>query len=270
MPLDLPDLRPLLDSIDQPALRGLCLATVGALLVRSLARRAGTWARQTQPEARARLAESLVRWTGFVVVAAAAAETAGFNLGALLATAGFFTVAVGLAAQAGLSNVIAGLFLLTDGPVAVGDLVLIDGRVGTVEGVTLLSTWIRTPDNVLVRWPNDFVLKAAITNYSRQETRRVDVHATLRTEFDVASAREVLLPVVAAVPGVKPEPTPEVVVHAITTFGTELEVRAFVAPVDYLAVRALLLEAVHRVLRGELVAAPPPPAPGTVGLKVEL
>ncbi len=269
MQLSLSVFQDVLQFIDRPIARAIALAIVGVFAARAIATRAGRWASRSQPAARAQLIESITRWVGLMVVGVTAAETAGFDLGAVLATAGFFTIAVGLAAQAGLSNAIAGLFLLIDGPIAVGDMVQIDGRFGVVEGITLLSTWVRTPDNVLVRWPNDFVLKAAVVNYSRQPHRRIEVIATLRGDVSIQGARRLALPELAKLTGVLAEPPVELIARAVTTIGVEIEVRAWCTPEDYLGTRARLIEVVHDRLQADLVAAPPPAPTAVAAAKAE-
>lgn len=237
-----------------PAVRGAIVAVLGAVLARMLSRRLEQSLAGSEQMQRARVAASVVRWGATSLSFVWAAEIAGFELGSVLATAGLFTVAVGLAAQAGLSNVIAGLFLLLDRPLAIGDLVQIDGRVGTVEGMSLLSTWVRTLDNVLIRWPNDFVLKASILNFSRNPRRRLDVLATFRPDVDVAVVRARIQEELRSVDGLYDDPPPEVVAWAISALGLELEIRVWAPSERQVELRCAVIEAVHRALRAQLVA----------------
>ena len=82
--------------------------------------------------------------------------------------AGLLTVALGFAAQTSASNLISGLFLLGERPFVVGDVIrLASGITGEVVGIDLLSVKIRTFDNLLVRVPNETLLKSELTNLTR-------------------------------------------------------------------------------------------------------
>lgn len=234
----------------EPWVKGLAFAVLGIGLVRHLAGRVETQLSAGEQAARARLGASVFRWVATTLVLVGAADVAGLELGSILATAGLFTLAVGLAAQAGLSNVIAGLFLLLDRPLAVGELVQIDQRIGTIEGMTLLSTWMRTPDNVVVRWPNDFVLKASILNLSRHPTRRLDILGACGTGVDVQRIRERLLPAVEALPSVLPSPPPALVVRSISEQRIELELRCWVPSETQVQLRDALVEVLHTAIVG--------------------
>lgn len=198
-----------------------------------------------------------------LIVVLSAAQQAGLDLTAFLATAGVVTVAVGFAAQTSLSNVISGLFLLVDRPFQVGEAVEIEGRAGVVESVTLLSTYIRTYDNVRVRWPNEVVLKSTILNYSRYPARRLEMKLRLVHGGDLERALARLQEVLGALPAVLLEPPPEVALRGYVDGAVEVELRAWVDALEVVPARTAITVAVHHALAEEkiLVAGTVPAQP---------
>jgi small-conductance mechanosensitive channel len=99
-------------------------------------------------------------------------ENLGIHLTAIWTTLGVGSVAVALALQETLSNVFAGLYLMADRPVSVGDYVKLDsGHEGHVVQVGWRATSLRTLTNNVVFVPNSSLAKAIITNYSVPDER---------------------------------------------------------------------------------------------------
>lgn len=190
----------------------------------------------------------LVRYGGAVVLAVTAAEIAGYDLRAVLATAGILGVAVGFAAQTSLSNLIAGLFLLLDRPFEVGDIVETDGRIGIVHEMRLLSTMVRTFDNLLVRWPNEVILKARIVNYTAFPVRRLDLPLRIPSGSDIPAVMALLVQTMKDSPLFLLEPAPEVRLVDLQANGVTLELRAWLDRDLWIDGRDALIQAVHDAL----------------------
>lgn len=135
----------------------------------------------------------------------------GFDFGVLLGAAGIVTVAIGFASQTSASNLISGLFLVFEQALAVGDVVRVAGVTGEVLSVDLLSTKLRTFDNLLVRIPNETMVKAEITNLSSFPIRRVDTRIGVAYKEDLALVQKLLFEVADRHPLSLEEPAPVVV-----------------------------------------------------------
>lgn len=99
------------------------------------------------------------------------ADSVGLSITPLLASLGVGSLAVALALQDTLSNFFAGVYLLIDKPVRVGDFVKIDGETeGHIVRIGWRSTWLKLPSNNLVVIPNGKLLGAQITNYNLQQS----------------------------------------------------------------------------------------------------
>jgi MscS family membrane protein len=100
----------------------------------------------------------------------------GQDVGALVAGLGIASLAVALAAQDALANIIAYFAIVTDAPFKVGDMVIVDDVVrGRVQEISFRSTRIRTVDNSLMVIPNQTIANANVINWARTRKRRLDI-----------------------------------------------------------------------------------------------
>ena len=96
----------------------------------------------------------------------------GIEVGPVLAGAGIFGIAIGLAAKETLADILAGIFLIADRPIRIGDRIIIDkigkhwGGWGDVVDIGLRRTTIRNTDGVVVNYPNAVLASSTIKNFS--------------------------------------------------------------------------------------------------------
>lgn len=122
-----------------------------------------------------KLLERVFFYSIFSLFFVSALTQLGFNLDILLGAAGILTIAIGFASQTSASNFISGLFLVFERIFSEGDVISIEGVTGEVISVDLLSTSLRTADNVLIRLPNEMVIKSKLINLSRFSTRQLEL-----------------------------------------------------------------------------------------------
>lgn len=126
------------------------------------------------------ISEAIIVILGFVVVM----DELGYNLNGLLAGLGLTGLAVALAAQATLADLIGYFAIMTDEPFQIGEFIELDTTSGTVETVGFRSTRIRQLDQSQVIIPNKTVANSAIKNWSRLNKRRFDI--TFGIHFNTA------------------------------------------------------------------------------------
>ncbi len=151
------------------------------------------------------LARRAVSYTLFL---ASAMRELGFNFGVLLGAAGIVTLAIGFASQTSVSNVISGLFMILERSVGVGDVIKVGSTTGEVIAIDLLSTKLRTFDNLLVRIPNETMIKAEITTLTRFPIRRSRRRIGVAYKDDLQQVEQVLLAVADRNPLSLQEPQP--------------------------------------------------------------
>ena len=119
----------------------------------------------------------LIRRTVVLVIWAIGVVTAlnnvGISVAALLGTLGIGGIAVALAAQDTVKNIIGGITLFTDRPFRIGDRIKFDSVEGDVEDIGIRSTKIRTLDKRIITIPNSKIVDASIENVSDEPKRRV-------------------------------------------------------------------------------------------------
>ncbi|MBZ0304217.1 MAG: mechanosensitive ion channel family protein [Anaerolineae bacterium] len=100
----------------------------------------------------------------------------GLDVGGLVAGLGIASLAVALAAQDALANIISYFAILTDSPFKVGDFIIIENVVkGRVQEISFRTTRIRTVDHSIIAIPNQTVANANVINWSRVRKRRLDI-----------------------------------------------------------------------------------------------
>lgn len=109
----------------------------------------------------------------WIVGGTMALSNGGISVSSLLATLGIGGVAIALASQDTIKNILGGITIFSDKIFSIGDTVNINGVEGTVEDIGLRSTRIRTYEKRLVAIPNYKVTDASIVNISKEPRRRV-------------------------------------------------------------------------------------------------
>lgn len=122
-------------------------------------------------------------------------EEWGYNVGGLVAGLGLGGLAVALASQDALANLIGYFMIIADKPYVEGEYIVIGDVSGTVEGIGFRSTRVRVLDQSLVTVPNKTAANANVTNWSRLAKRRLNM--TLGIEY--GSSPEQVLSVVQAI-----------------------------------------------------------------------
>ncbi|WP_018949449.1 mechanosensitive ion channel family protein [Thioalkalivibrio sp. ALMg11] len=143
-----------------------------------------------------------------LLVLASALRELGFDLTVLLGAAGILTVALGFASQTSASNLISGLFLIGERPFSVGDVIKVGDATGEVLSIDPLSVKLRTFDNLMVRVPNETLVKTQLTNLSRFPIRRLDMQIGVGYRTDLKQLRDVLMGVAERNPVCLEEPKP--------------------------------------------------------------
>jgi small-conductance mechanosensitive channel len=189
----------------------LSFAAAVAILIVGLfiARRARqALARSSHFDMQQRLVFGNAAYYGLVTLSIAAAlSQLGFDLKVILGAAGVLTVAIGFAAQTSASNLISGLFLMVDRPFVIGNIISVGDIRGEVLSIDLLSSKIRTFNNLMVRIPNETMVKSNITNYSFFPIRRLDFNLGVAYASDLPTVEATLRKVASSHPLCLDEPS---------------------------------------------------------------
>ncbi|MDH3338022.1 MAG: mechanosensitive ion channel [Gammaproteobacteria bacterium] len=201
---------------------------------------------------------NLVRMVLLVFVIIAAIGALGVQTTSLIAVLGAAGLAVGLALQGSLSNFAAGVLIVLFRPYRVGDYVEAAGIGGTVEGVQILTTTFKTPDNKTIIVPNSQVMNSVIINYSANETRRVDMVVGVSYGDDLDKVRSTIQDLIAADDRILGEPACTIAVSELGDSSVNFVVRPWVNTSDYWAVKFDLTEAIKKRFDKQGISIPFP------------
>ena len=157
----------------------------------------------------------------------------GIDVGPMLAGLGVAGFVIGFALKDTLSNFASGLMILVYRPFDVGDAVEVDGVVGKVKAMTLVSTTILTFDNQQLMIPNNNIWGNTIKNITARKVRRVDMTFGIGYGDDIEKAEAILWRIVKEHPLVLEEPEPVIKVSALGASSVDFIVRPWSNTADY-------------------------------------
>lgn len=177
--------------------------------------------------------KSFVNITLLILLILTVVSTLGVNttsLAALLASAG---LAVGMALSGNLQNLAGGIILLLFKPYKVGDYIEAQGVSGTVKAIQIFHTILTTPDNKELFIPNGALSSGNITNYSKNDLRRVDMVVSVEYGTDTEKVKQVTQELLRSDNRILKDPAPFVAVNELGDNGVFFSIRVWVNGSDY-------------------------------------
>lgn len=182
-----------------------------------------------------RFFENIFRAMVGVFTGIALLDRLGVPVAGLLTGAGVAGLAISLAAQSTLSNLIAGITLVLEHPFGIGDYVILGSSEGTVEDISFRSTRIRTTDNVAVTIENSKVCSEYIQNCNQRSSRlwQFTLGLTYSTSREqLTQLCHDLSDMLKDQPTVRPE-TVTVTVDKFNDYSIDILVRLYVTTLPY-------------------------------------
>ena len=178
------------------------------------------------------LITSLASAAMYIVLGLMVASSLGIDVTSIVALASVLTLALSLALQNMVSNIIGGFTILYTSPFHSGDYVEIAGQGGTVKEINMTYTMLATADNKLISIPNSAVVAAQIVNYSAAETRRVEILASASYDAPTQQVIDALV-LAGTVDNVLLDPAPMAVITAYGDSAISYSLRLWVKTADY-------------------------------------
>jgi small conductance mechanosensitive channel len=192
----------------------------------------------------------------FVVIAALG--QLGIQTTSFIAILGAAGLAIGLALQGSLANFAAGFLMIIFRPFKVGDFIEGAGVAGVVEEIQVFTTTLKTGDNKIIIVPNAKLSGDNITNYSTQETRRVDMTVGVAYDADLAHVKSVLNDIISKDERILAEPASQVAVAELADSSVNFVVRVWTKTADYWAVKFDMTETIKNRFDAEGIGIPFP------------
>ena len=165
------------------------------------------------------------------------------SLVALLASAG---LAVGMALSGTLQNFAGGVVIMLFRPFKVGDYISAQGQEGTVKEIQIFNTVIKTLDNKIITIPNGILSTGIMTNFAKEETRRVDWTFSISYGDDYDKAKAVLKTLCDADNRILKTPEVFIELAKLNESSVDITVRAWVKSADYWGVFFSMNENVYK------------------------
>jgi small-conductance mechanosensitive channel len=188
----------------------------------------------------------LVLYSGVIIIIFSILNEFGFKMTHLLGAAGIIGIAVGFASQTSVSNIICGLFLITEKPFEVDDIITVQNNTGVVLSIDILSVKLRTFDNKMIRIPNETIIKSDVTNVTYFPIRRVDIDVGVAYKEDIGRIREVLMDVAQKNPLCLNEPEPLVIFKGFGNSSIDLLLLIWAVKTDWLKLKNSIIEEIKK------------------------
>lgn len=197
-----------------------------------------------------------IDYSAFVTIVLTAFHRLGINVSGLLGAAGIAGIAIGFAAQTSVSNVISGLFVITERAFKIGDIIEISGIIGTVQSIDLLSVALKTFDSQYVRVPNETIIKANLINYSHFPLRRIKTELSVPYGIDLRRVETILIDTAKKNRFIVDAPAPSVLWTAFDSSGISCALLAWTSVQDYGTARNSIFIDIDERLKAEGIEIP--------------
>ncbi|MGM0612942.1 MAG: mechanosensitive ion channel family protein [Bacteroidota bacterium] len=158
----------------------------------------------------------------------------GVQMTSFIALLGAAGLAFGMALSGTLQNFAGGVVIILIKPFKVGEFIEAQGHMGTVEEIQIFNTILKTPANQVIFIPNGGLASESIVNYSRENTRRMDLIFGISYSDDIDMARKILDDIIKDDDRILNEPAePMIAVKELNDSSVDMMVRMWFKNEDY-------------------------------------
>jgi small-conductance mechanosensitive channel len=166
----------------------------------------------------------IINYSIFVIALTWVLGIVGIKLSGLLVAGGILGIVLGFASQSIVGNLVSGIFLMIERPMKIGNAVEVNGVIGIVEDIQIISTTIRTWDGLHIRVPNEKIFTSSITNYVSNVARRFTYVVGIRYEDDADKAISIINQLIDNEPFALQNPAPIVFVSELASSSVDITV----------------------------------------------
>ena len=234
------------------------LLVIGAFVIRILLRMLKKTLERTKLEKAAHnLILSVASVLLYIQLGLSVASSLDIDVTGVVALASVLTLALSLALQNILANVIGGFTLLYTRPFRIGNYVEVGGQGGTVREINMSYTVLATVDNKLISIPNSAVVSAEIVNYNTEETRRVIFN--INASYDAPTQKVIdALVLAGSVDNVLLDPAPSAVITNFADSAIQYSLRLWVKSDDYWDVYYAVNQRIKQIFDEQGISMPYP------------
>lgn len=176
----------------------------------------------------------------------------------MLGAAGVLGIVLGIASQTSIGNIISGLFLISEKPFEIGDLLRVGDKLGNVYSIDLLSIKLRTMDNLLIRIPNQTIISTEVINITKFPIRRMDIMIGVAYKEDLKKVVTILKSIARNNPLCLDEPEPLILTKTFNTSSIDFQFGVWFEKTNYTSVRNSLFQQITERFKEENIEIPFP------------
>lgn len=178
----------------------------------------------------------------------------------LVAILGGMSLAVGLSLKSSLSNLASGFLLILFRPFHLGDYIKVGGISGTVKEINILYTELLSSSQEFMTVPNNIFTKDAVTNFSRNKSRRADIVVGIGYNDDIDKAKALIEGLLQSDDRILTEPVPMVVVKELADSSVNILARFHTSTSNHWSAIYQFNEAVKKTFDANGISIPFPQA----------
>ena len=193
-----------------------------------------------------------------VLLVISVAGMVGIEMTSFIAILGAAGLAVGMALSGTLQNFAGGVMILIFKPFKVGDFIDAQGHAGIVSEIQIFNTILKSPDNKKIIIPNGGLSTSSMTNFTAEETRRVDMTFGIGYEDDIDKAKGILQAIIDSNDLIMNDPGPFIGLIELGDSSVNIVVRVWAKTSDYWNVYFNMQETVKKTFDKEGISIPFP------------
>ena len=199
------------------------------------------------------LVEFMMRVTSiflYILVFLIALTALGYDMNAIiLGISAILGLVLGFGLQDTITNFASGFWIALTRPFDKGHTVSLNGFKGDVKNIGIMSTTLLTPDNTVIAIPNRLVWGSPMVNFTKMNTRRVDVDVNVAYGTDLDKAVKIAIDVMKKHKLVLKEPEPSVAISKLGDSSINIQLRAWTKTDNYWDVKGDITKRIYETYR---------------------
>ena len=176
---------------------------------------------------------SILKFVLYLILIFCIISSLGISVTGLTVVISAVSLAISLALQDSLKNLVNGFIIISTQLLKQGDWVQVAGVEGSVQDVRMLFTVLKTADNKKITIPNSTILSSEIINYNTLKNRRLDFDFTVAYTTDIDKAKELVKNVIDSCENTFTDPEPSVVLSALGESSVTITAKVWCNAADY-------------------------------------